>query len=95
MGVPPVTLVGDSVVGRAGLSQLYHLELTELVARDDGQFVEIARSLAGDLPRLAELRRTLRDRMKASPLMDINRFARGIESAYRDAWRRWCAQCRA
>ena len=95
MGVPPVTLVGDSVVGRAGLSQLYHLELTELVARDDAQFVEIARSLAGDLPRLAELRRTLRDRMKASPLMDINRFARGIESAYRDAWRRWCAQCRA
>jgi len=46
--------------------------------------------LAGDLPRLAELRSTLRQRMENSPLMDADRFARNVESAYRAMWRQWC-----
>ena len=37
--------------------------------------------------RLAELRRTLRGRMQASPLMDAPRFARNVESAYREMWK--------
>jgi predicted O-linked N-acetylglucosamine transferase (SPINDLY family) len=52
--------------------------------------VKIAKDLAGDLPRLAGLRRSLRRRMLASPLMDAPRFARNIESAYRAMWKRWC-----
>jgi predicted O-linked N-acetylglucosamine transferase (SPINDLY family) len=91
MGVPVVTLVGPTVVGRAGLSQLTNLELKELTAHTPRQYVQIAAALAGDLPKLADLRRTLRLRMQASPLMDAPRFARGIEAAYRQMWRRWCA----
>jgi len=91
MGVPMVTLVGQTVVGRAGLSQLTNLGLTELVAQTPDQFVEIATRLANDLPRLSQLRATLRERMRHSPLLDAAGFARGIESAYRTMWRRWCA----
>ena len=91
MGVPVVTLVGQTVVGRAGLSQMTNLGLTDLVAHDPDQYVRRATDLALDRPRMAELRRTLRDRMRASPLMDAPRFARGIESAYRQMWREWCA----
>jgi len=47
--------------------------------------------LAHDRPRMAELRRTLRDRLQASPLMDGPRFARGMEAAFRHMWRDWCA----
>jgi predicted O-linked N-acetylglucosamine transferase (SPINDLY family) len=92
MGVPVITLVGQTVVGRAGLSQLTNLGLSELAARTPEQYVEIAADLAGDLPRLAELRRTLRARMQASPLMDAGRFARNIEAAYRKMWRNWCSR---
>lgn len=90
LGVPVVTRVGRTVVGRAGLSQLSNLKLTELVAYDDDQFVKIATELASDVPRLAELRRTLRQRMKSSPLCDGPRFARGVEAVYRQIWRVWC-----
>jgi predicted O-linked N-acetylglucosamine transferase (SPINDLY family) len=90
MGVPVVTLVGQTVVGRAGLSQLTNLGLPELIAQTPQQYVQIATDLAGDLPRLAELRRTLRGRMEASPLMDAPRFARNVEAAYRQVWRNWC-----
>ena len=60
MGVPVVTLVGQTVVGRAGWSQLCNLDLKELAATTPGQFVAIARELAGDLPRLEQLRQGLR-----------------------------------
>ena len=90
MGVPVVTLVGRTVVGRAGFSQLTNLGLTDLIAHSPEEFVRIAGGLAGDLERLAELRRTLRGRMEKSPLMDGPAFARGIEQAFRQMWRTWC-----
>jgi predicted O-linked N-acetylglucosamine transferase (SPINDLY family) len=91
MGVPVITLVGQTVVGRAGLSQLTNLGLTELIAQTPEQYVQIATDLASDLPRMAEMRRTLRARMQTSPLMDAPRFARNIEAAYRQMWRNWRA----
>jgi len=53
--------------------------------------VRIASELAHDLPRLGDLRATLRQRMEQSPLMDGPRFARNIEATYRQMWRQWCA----
>jgi predicted O-linked N-acetylglucosamine transferase (SPINDLY family) len=92
MGVPVITLVGQTVVGRAGLSQLTNLGLPELIGQTPEQYVGLAAELAGDWPRLAELRATLRARMQKSPLMDAPRFARNVEAAYRAMWRRWCEQ---
>jgi predicted O-linked N-acetylglucosamine transferase (SPINDLY family) len=92
MGVPVIALAGGTVVGRAGVSQLTNLGLPELIARTPQQYAQIAADLAGNLPRLAELRRTLRGRMEASPLMDAPRFARNMEAAYRQMWRSWCEQ---
>jgi predicted O-linked N-acetylglucosamine transferase (SPINDLY family) len=90
MGVPVVSLAGESAVSRAGLSQLSNLGLQELVAFSQDEYVQIATRLAGDLSRLRELRAALRSRMEFSVLMDAPRFARGIESAYRAMWRVWC-----
>jgi protein O-GlcNAc transferase len=90
MGVPVVTLNGRTAVGRGGVSIMANIGLPELIAQTPQKYVEIAAGLAGDLPRLAELRRTLRSRMQSSPLMDAPRFARNIEAAYRQMWRNWC-----
>jgi predicted O-linked N-acetylglucosamine transferase (SPINDLY family) len=89
MGVPVVTLVGRTVVGRAGLSQLTNLRMPELIARTDEEYLHITRDLACDLGRLAGIRAALRGRMQASPLMDGAAFARGLEAAYREMWTRF------
>jgi len=94
MGVPVVTLIGNTVVGRAGLSQLHNLDLKELAARTPEEYVDIATKLAGDLQRLGDLRRTLRQRMQASALMDAERFARNVEAAYRQMWRGYAESSR-
>jgi predicted O-linked N-acetylglucosamine transferase (SPINDLY family) len=91
MGVPVVTLPGRTCVSRVGPSLLARVGLDDLVARDEAHYRDIAVGLAGDPARLAELRRTLRGRMAQSPLSDGLRFARQLESAYRDMWRTWCA----
>ncbi len=90
MGVPVVTLVGQTVVGRAGLCFAQNLGVPELAARTPEQFVATAAALAGDLPRLGQLRRELRGRMERSPLMDAPRFVHNLDAAYRWMWRRWC-----
>ena len=92
MGVPVLTLPGDMPASRAGLSLLSSIELGELAASSEEDYVRIAEELAGNLPRLADLRATLRPRMQASPLMDARRFARNVEAAYRSMWQSWCAR---
>jgi protein O-GlcNAc transferase len=91
MGVPTITRVGETCVGRGGLSQLFQLDLVELAAETDPAFTAAALALADDLPRLAELRQGLRARLERSPLMDSARFARNVEAAYRGLWHRHCA----
>jgi predicted O-linked N-acetylglucosamine transferase (SPINDLY family) len=92
MGVPTVTLVGTRAVSRAGSSLLHTIGLSEWVAQSEEEYLRIAAEWATILPRLAELRATLRPRMQASPLMDAPRFARNIETAYRTTWQAWCAR---
>jgi predicted O-linked N-acetylglucosamine transferase (SPINDLY family) len=90
MGVPVVSLTGKTTASRAGFSQLSNLGLPDLATELPADYVDIATKLAQDTTRLSHLRRTLRDRMLASPLMDATRFARNMESAYRRMWRQWC-----
>jgi protein O-GlcNAc transferase len=92
MGVPVVTWVGRTAVGRAGWSQLCNLGMPELAGQTAAEFVRIAAMLAGDLRQLEHMRATLRQRMAQSRLMDGPHFARHIEAAYRQMWRTWCAR---
>ena len=90
MGVPVVSLVGDSAPARSGVSLLRAIGLDELVAETPQRYLDIAADLAGNPERLSTLRTGMRARMSASPLMDIAPFTRHLEQAYRSMWRRWC-----
>ena len=56
VGVPVVSLAGQTAVGRGGLSILSNIGLPELVAHDPEQYVRIAVELARDLLHLSSLR---------------------------------------
>ena len=92
MGVPVITCPGETFASRHSLSHLSNVGLTETIARDLEEYVELAVALAGDLPRLAALRAGLRERMAASPLCDGKRFAADFMSLLRDVWGQWVAQ---
>lgn len=90
MGTPVITLRGDRHAARVGASILTHLGLPELIAEDRDAYIRAAVSLAGDVDRCRNYSVGLRDRMRASPLLDADRFARGIEKTYRDKWNICC-----
>jgi predicted O-linked N-acetylglucosamine transferase (SPINDLY family) len=90
MGVPVVSLAGDSTPSRGGASLLGVVGLDELVAGTPEEYLSKAHALATDRVRLSALRAGMRDRMSASPLMDVARFTRDLEEAYRTMWRNWC-----
>jgi protein O-GlcNAc transferase len=92
MGVPPITLTGNTTVSRGGLSLLANVQLEKLVAKTADEFVNIAADVSKDPASLATLRSELRERMRSSPLMDAPRFAQNVEAVYRRIWTAWCAQ---
>jgi predicted O-linked N-acetylglucosamine transferase (SPINDLY family) len=89
MGVPVLTCPGATFASRHSLTHLSNLGLTETIARDVPDYLNLAVSWAGDLPRLAALRSGLRERMAASPLCDGKRFATNVASLLKDVWERW------
>jgi predicted O-linked N-acetylglucosamine transferase (SPINDLY family) len=91
MGVPVVSLSGDRHAWRVGASLLGAMGLDDLVARDTAQYVEICARLAADPARLAELRGTLRERMRRSPLMQEESFTRSLERGFIEMWERHLA----
>jgi predicted O-linked N-acetylglucosamine transferase (SPINDLY family) len=86
MGVPAVATVGDIPVSRSAASLLSCLGLSEWIAPSVADYVDTAVTRASDRTTLATLRRALRPRLAASPLADIARFTRDLESAYRTMW---------
>ncbi|MGA3400091.1 MAG: tetratricopeptide repeat protein [Acetobacteraceae bacterium] len=91
MGVPTVTLPGEIFASRHSMSHLSNVGLSDWVARDASDYVDLAVAKAMDVAALAALRAGLRPRVKASPLCDAPRFGRNLGGALRHAWRAWCA----
>lgn len=92
MGAPTLTLAGVRHPGRMGVSIMNNVGLPEFVASSLDEYVEIGRQFASDIPRLQEIRATLRERMEASPLRDEVGYTRRLEAAYRKIWQEYCSK---
>ena len=92
MGVPVVTLRGQSHGARFGESLLINANLPELVAATPEDYVRIAAALASSPKTLRTLRQNLRRILARAPLMDAHGYVRAVEEAYAEIWERFvCA----
>ena len=91
MGVPVMTLLGDTMIGRQTAAMLHACGLSDLVADSEDAFIAIGKRWHADTPGRSALRAGLRARVAASPLTDGSRFARAFETALRQIWRQHCA----
>ncbi|HEY9010733.1 MAG TPA: tetratricopeptide repeat protein [Devosia sp.] len=90
MGVPVLTIKGESFVARVGESLMQTIGLPDWIAGDADDYVTRARRLAGDLGSLAAVRAGLRARVASTSLGNPTVFARQFEAALRQMWQRWC-----
>jgi len=89
MGVPVVSLVGKRHGSRFGLSILQNAGCGEFIAENRGAYVEKAALLAARPDVLRVLRRTLREKIERSPLMNVKQYMMELEGAYRTVWQGW------
>jgi predicted O-linked N-acetylglucosamine transferase (SPINDLY family) len=90
MGVPVVTLLGNSIPSRVGGAIVSAAGLGQWVAETGDEYIALAKRHAADPASLAELRQHLRPSLKASPLGDPVKYSRAVEDAYRSMWRKFC-----
>ncbi|MET0294902.1 MAG: tetratricopeptide repeat protein [Phenylobacterium sp.] len=76
MGAPVVNLRGEALFERLSYSILSNVGLGHHSVEDIDGYIDLAVRLAADREQRMELRRTLRDRIKASPLGQQETFAR-------------------
>jgi predicted O-linked N-acetylglucosamine transferase (SPINDLY family) len=86
MGVPTLTLAGDTLLSRQGASLLTAAGLSEWIAQSEEVYIDRALAFASDFTRLASIRAGLREQVRSSPLFDAPRFARNLEDALWGMW---------
>ena len=89
MGVPVITLLGDRHVGRVGASILTNVGLTDFIANDINDYIELAAKMSANTKYLKEIREGLRERMQSSPLCDGLSFAGDVEEVYQNIWSKY------
>lgn len=90
MGVPTLTIAGDTLPSRAGATWMSHVGLQEFLATDKADFVAKGVALSSDITALAALRTGLRERCMASAAFQPEVVAAGLSRALRIMWQRWC-----
>jgi predicted O-linked N-acetylglucosamine transferase (SPINDLY family) len=90
-GVPLVTCVGDSFVGRVAASLLHAVGLPELAVADLSAYESLAGAIAADPARLTALKAHLKQARETAPLFDSRLTTRGLEALYLRMAERWRA----
>ena len=86
MGVPVLTLQGDSLVGRQGVGILMNAGLFNWIAQDKDEYLTKAINFSADLDQLAIIRSGLREQVLSSPLFDAKQFSKDFEQALWAIW---------
>lgn len=82
MGVPVLTLEGNSFAGRVGASLLRSVGLPELVSKTTKEYEEKAVELGKSSLKIAELKQKLRTNIESTALFDSQRYVKNLEKAF-------------
>jgi protein O-GlcNAc transferase len=86
VGLPVLTCMGESFVGRVAASLLKAVGLPELISHSLDEYKALALKLATDRALIAAVRQKLDRNRKTCPLFDTDRLRRDIERAYTTMW---------
>jgi predicted O-linked N-acetylglucosamine transferase (SPINDLY family) len=91
MGLPTLTLTGQTMAGYAGASILGHVGLETFAAHNAIDFVQKGVFWSNHLTELSVIRAELRERFAKSARGRPDVVAAAMERALRVMWQRWCA----
>ncbi len=91
MGLPVLTMGGETFASSVAASLLHAAGLPETVTRSFAEYEERAVRLAGEPATLAAFRHRLEAGRSTAPLFDSPRFTRNLERAYQTMWDRHAA----
>jgi predicted O-linked N-acetylglucosamine transferase (SPINDLY family) len=89
MGVPVVTLAGETYSRRASSALLLRLGFDELVTASPDEYVARAVALLKRPERLEEFRGVIRERFLKSEICDVSGYVAELEDVYSQLWREW------
>lgn len=92
MGVPVLTVAGESMVSRQAAAVLSGVGEGGWICADGAEMAARALELSQDRGRLRERRLQQRAKVATSPLLDHAGLARSLASSFRQWWRRWLEQ---
>lgn len=92
MGVPTLTLAGETVPARTGAAVMGLMGMPDFIANDVAEYIEKAVQLSADQERLQVIRRSARNRfLSEGSYWHSEAVAQSLQLAVRQAWRLWCA----
>jgi protein O-GlcNAc transferase len=92
MGVPVITLYGQSHSSRVGLSILSGVDMEHFAASNEEEYIMLATAIANNRDALAKMRSSMRGHLVACGLCDARHFTRALEGEYQKMWKKWCSQ---
>lgn len=92
MGVPVLSLAGQTHCSRISRSILSQLHLKHLATETIHEFAKQAKKMAGDRESLAELKSQLRTKLLNSNLLNSKQFGRNFGFTLRQQWREWASE---
>ncbi|NDE05326.1 MAG: glycosyltransferase, partial [Flavobacteriia bacterium] len=90
MGVPTLTLAGETVASRSGACILGQVGLESFVATSEEDFVHKGQNWARNISELSKIRGEMRSRFEASAAGRPQVVAAGLSLAIRQMWQIWC-----
>lgn len=91
VGLPLITIMGQSFASRVASSLLSAVNLEELIVSNIDEYEALAISLAKDSGQLKKIREKLSQNIKTSSLFDTKTFTKNIESIYKEMYRKYQA----